>query len=205
MGLKEFWNERYMSDDYAFGEAPNEYLKSMLTTLPPGKILFPAEGEGRNAVFAASLGWDVSAFDVSEEGKRKADLLAQKNGVAINYIVSSMEDINYPQESFDAIALIYAHFNQHVRSIFHQKLAQLLKPGGHIILESFSKEHLQYNRLNPAVGGPTDESLLYSIDEIKQDFSAFTALELVQKEIELQEGLYHVGKGSVIRFFGAKK
>jgi SAM-dependent methyltransferase len=205
MGLKEFWNERYLSDDYAFGESPNEFLKSVLPSIQPGKILFPAEGEGRNAVFAATLGWDVYAFDVSEEGKRKADLLAQKNGVAINYIVQGMDESSYPTDSFDAIALIYAHFNQDVRSIFHQKLAQLLKPGGHIILESFSKEHLQYNRLNPAVGGPTDESLLYAIDEIKQDFSAFTALELVQKEIELQEGLYHVGKGSAIRFFGAKK
>ncbi|EMO25801.1 thiopurine S-methyltransferase domain protein [Leptospira interrogans serovar Bataviae str. HAI135] len=65
------WNERYSKEEFAFGEQPNEYLKEQLEKLEIGKILFPAEGEGRNAVFAAKLGWNVSAFDISVEGKRK--------------------------------------------------------------------------------------------------------------------------------------
>jgi hypothetical protein len=204
MGIKEFWNERYLSEEYAFGESPNEFLKSVLPSIQPGKILFPAEGEGRNAVFAATLGWDVFAFDVSEEGKRKADLLAQKNGVAINYIVQSMDETSYPSDSFDAIALIYAHFNHDVRSSFHKKLSQSLKSGGHVILESFSKDHLPYQSLYPSVGGPREISMLYSLDDMKNDFNNFSQLELTQTEVDLNEGIYHVGKGSVIRFFGKK-
>lgn len=72
------WNDRYSKNGFAFGEAPNDYLKEQLEKLDTGTILFPAEGEGRNAVFAAKLGWTVSAFDISVEGKNKAILLAKK-------------------------------------------------------------------------------------------------------------------------------
>lgn len=66
------WNDRYRHSEYAFGEAPNEYCKAQIDKLPTGKAIFAAEGEGRNAVYAATLGWDVSAFDISIEGKKKS-------------------------------------------------------------------------------------------------------------------------------------
>jgi hypothetical protein len=71
------WDERYKQQDFAYGVTPNNYLKDQLIKLQTGKILFPAEGEGRNAVFAAKLGWIVSAFDISIEGKKKAMQLAK--------------------------------------------------------------------------------------------------------------------------------
>lgn len=74
----DFWDERYSRDEFIYGEQPNEYLKQKLAQLAPGKALFAAEGEGRNAVFAAKSGWIVSAFDQSEAGKTKAKLLAEK-------------------------------------------------------------------------------------------------------------------------------
>ena len=73
------WNDRYSSEEFAYGTAPNNYLKEQLEKLKTGSILFPAEGEGRNAVFAAKLGWKVSAFDISAEGKNKALKLAEAN------------------------------------------------------------------------------------------------------------------------------
>lgn len=106
----ERWNERYSKEEYAYGEEPNEYLQTQLQKLSPGKILFPAEGEGRNAVFAAKLGWQVSAFDISMEGQKKAIRLAEKNHVVIDYKVGSLDSMNYNDEEFDAIALIFAHF-----------------------------------------------------------------------------------------------
>src|SRR5687768_5721230 len=77
------WNERYSKHEFAYGEQPNNYLKEQLEKLDVGTILFPAEGEGRNAVFAAKLGWTVSAFDISVEGKNKALRLAKTNKVKI--------------------------------------------------------------------------------------------------------------------------
>ena len=63
------WNDRYSKDEFAYGEAPNNYLKEQLTKINVGKILFPAEGEGRNAVYAAKIGWTVSAFDIKKKKK----------------------------------------------------------------------------------------------------------------------------------------
>ena len=89
------WNERYSQEEFAYGEEPNQYLKEQLEKLKAGTILFPAEGEGRNAVFAAQLGWDVSAFDISKEGKNKANQLAEKNGISIDYQVGPLEALNF--------------------------------------------------------------------------------------------------------------
>src|SRR5882757_4474339 len=96
------WNERYRNDAFAYGVLPNRYLKKQLEKLPAGTILFPAEGEGRNAVFAAKLGWKVSAFDISSEGKNKAGRLAVANNVTIDYQVCELPNLNYGPEQFDA-------------------------------------------------------------------------------------------------------
>lgn len=203
--MKEFWNERYKQESFAFGEEPNLYFKEQIQKFNPGKLLLPAEGEGRNAVYAAQLGWQVSAFDTSSEGKIKAEKLAQKNQVSIHYQVGELDDLNYSEMEFDAIGLIYAHFPENIRHAYHQIFDKLLKKNGVIILEAFSKNHLNYNSKNEKVGGPRSEGMLYSIEEIKRDFHNYEILELIEKEVVLNEGLYHVGLGSVIRFTGIKK
>ena len=201
----ERWNDRYSKEEFAYGKQPNNYLKEQLEKLDAGAILFPAEGEGRNAVFAAKLGWTVSAFDISVEGKKKALLLAEANKVTIDYQVGELEALNYKPEQFDAIALIYAHFPADIKSLYHQTLDKYLRNKGMVIFEAFSKRHIDYISKDERVGGPKDIAMLYSIDELKSDFANYEILELVEKEIELSEGLFHNGQGSVIRFSGRKK
>jgi len=199
------WNDRYSSEEFAYGTAPNKYLKEQLEKLKTGSILFPAEGEGRNAVFAAQLGWKVSAFDISAEGKNKALKLAEENNVVIDYQVGELETLNYQAEQFDVIALIYAHFPAAIKSSIHQTLETYLRKDGYIIFEAFSKKHLEYLAINDKVGGPKDIESLFSIEEIQSDFPDYEIIQLEEKEIELNEGLFHNGKGSVIRFVGKKK
>jgi 2-polyprenyl-3-methyl-5-hydroxy-6-metoxy-1,4-benzoquinol methylase len=199
------WNDRYSKEEFAFGVHPNDYLKEQLEKLPVGKILFPAEGEGRNAVFAAKLGWTVSAFDISIEGKNKALRLAETNNVTIDYQVGELQALNYTANQFDVIALIYAHFPAEIKSSIHKTLDTHLRKVGYIIFEAFSKKHIDYVTKNEKVGGPKDIASLFSIDEIKSDFANYEIIELVEKEIELNEGQFHNGKGSVIRFVGRKK
>jgi len=199
------WNERYSGAAFAYGESPNNYLKEQLELLDPGTILFPAEGEGRNAVFAAKLGWSVSAFDISDEGKKKALQLAAANGVGIDYQVGELSALQYSPGQFDAIALIYAHFPASIKSTYHKALDHYLRKGGIVIFEAFSKKHLDYIARNPKVGGPQDIGMLFSIDEIKSDFPEYEWIQLVEMEIELHEGSFHDGTGSVIRFVGRKK
>lgn len=71
--MKEFWNGKYSSKEYIYGTEPNEYFKSALEKYRPGTILLPGDGEGRNAVYAAKKGWQVTAFDFSNAAKEKAE------------------------------------------------------------------------------------------------------------------------------------
>ena len=199
------WNERYANDEYAYGEQPNKYLEEQLKQLPAGSILFPAEGEGRNAVFAAKQGWKVFAFDISLEGQKKAQRLAERNHVTIDYQVGDFEKLNYGAGQFDAIALIYAHFPASIKSKLHKALSKYLRKGGTVIFEAFSKKHLQYLALNEKVGGPKDIDSLFSIEEIRADFADYDFIELAETEVDLNEGLYHNGLGSVIRFVARKR
>ncbi len=203
--MRDFWNVRYSEEIYAYGTAPNVFFSSELKKLPPGKVLFPAEGEGRNAVYAATCGWNVIAFDQSEAGKEKALQLAAKKGVEIDYAVTSLAEFEAPDESFDALVLIYAHFPEVLREQFHQKLSQMVKPGGFLLLEGFSKRHLEYNSVNEHAGGPKELGMLFSLVELVSDFSDFEIQFREEATVHLNEGLYHVGESAVVRLVGVKK
>jgi 2-polyprenyl-3-methyl-5-hydroxy-6-metoxy-1,4-benzoquinol methylase len=124
---KEFWDERYAANEFAYGEEANTFLKETLVNIPKGKILFPADGEGRNGVYAATIGWEVASCDLSDEGKKKALKLAAQKGVTLDYQVGDFKDLYYPEESFDAIALIFAHFSGDIKSGYHKLLQKYLK------------------------------------------------------------------------------
>ncbi len=199
------WDERYNSEAFAYGEQPNNYLKEQLEQLTPGTILFAAEGEGRNAVFAAKMGWKVAAFDISAEGKKKAMQLAAANNVTIDYQVGELQTLNFTVDQFDAIALIYAHFPAAIKSSIHKMLDKYLRGGGTIIFEAFSKKHLDYLAKDEKMGGPRDIESLFSVEELRADFPNYEIVELAEMEIELNEGAFHKGTGSVVRFVGKKK
>ncbi|WP_317048728.1 class I SAM-dependent methyltransferase [Reichenbachiella versicolor] len=200
----KMWDNRYKQQVYVYGEEPNNYFKEQLSNIKPGKILLGAEGEGRNAVFAAKLGWQVSAFDISHEGKKKALELAKENDVNIDYRVGSFPELGFELDHYDAIALIYAHFPPSLRKDYYQLLDNCLKSKGHVIFEAFGKSHLPYRSKNPKVGGPQDIESLYSIEDLELCFPNYKSIELAEKEIELSEGIYHNGVGSVTRFHGVK-
>lgn len=202
--MNQKWDERYKDPEFAYGKDPNIFFKEWLTKFEPGAILMPADGEGRNGVFAAGLGWEVTSFDLSTEGQSKALQLAKERHITIEYIVGDLEELQFEKETFDAIGLVYAHFPAEKKAAFHRKLSEYLKPGGIIILEAFSKKHIEYIELDPKIGGPKEIDMLYSQSEILADFKHYEVLKLAEEEILLNEGKYHVGKGSVIRFAGRK-
>jgi ubiquinone/menaquinone biosynthesis C-methylase UbiE len=199
------WDERYSEEHFAYGKEPNAFFKRWLSELTPGSILMPADGEGRNGVHAARAGWDVTSCDQSAEGRSKALQLAKEHGVALTYIVGDFGALDFADESFDAVGLVYAHFDADKKSPFHVKLDRCLRRGGTVILEAFSKSHLAYVALDPNVGGPKEIGVLYSVAEIAADFQNYDVVLLKEEEIELSEGVYHNGKGSVIRFVGRKR
>lgn len=195
--MKEMWDARYLEKEYVYGKAPNAFLKTQIEGLDIGKMLLPAEGEGRNAVYAASLEWEVSAFDFSAQARVKALQLARENNLNIDYKVHGIESSDYEKSSFDLIALIYAHTTH--RKDNHRKLMEFLKPGAVVLLEAFSKAQIENN-----TGGPKDLGMLYSIEELKDDFSELSDVKVWEEEIVLDEGEFHQGKSSVIRLIGIK-
>jgi len=203
--MQPFWNERYAQEAYVYGDQPNAFFKDALqrpdiAALQGGQMLLPCEGEGRNAVYAASLGWQVTAVDYAVNGKLKALALADRYGVSINYEVSDIQDYLLNKGSFDLIGLIFAHFPPDIRSDLHQRLAQALRPGGFIILQAFGKDQLNYTS-----GGPSNVDMLYDIDVLLDDFSVLTCV-FQSKEIEvLREGPYHNGEGDVISMIFQKQ
>jgi len=199
--MYEFWEQRYREEGYAYGEMPNVFFKRVIDQLDSGKVLLPAEGEGRNAVYAATRGWDVDAYDYSEKAIENARDFATEHGVSINYQHSSHSDLDQYEQHYDAIALVYAHVPNEIRQAFHRQLLGLLKPGGSFILEAFNTR-----QLGNASGGPPDINMLYEVADIRNDFEQECELKIIEDvEEELDEGKYHVGKANFIRLWGVKK
>lgn len=197
--MKQFWNDRYTESEFAYGKEPNQFLKEHIHLFPKGKVLFVAEGEGRNAVFAAKNGLQVYAFDYSDSGQKKAMVLASENNVIIDYEVSDVLQLSYEKNSFDAIVFIFAHFPSDIRKKAHEELLSLVKPNGKIVFEAFSKEQLKYTS-----GGPKESAMLFSEDEVRKEFVNVTFDFLKTQLVMLNEGPYHQGEGKVIRFIGTK-
>lgn len=198
--MSEFWDKRYASVEYVYGKEPNHFFKQSIDEITPGKVLLPADGEGRNAVYAATKGWDVYAFDISSEGKEKALRLADEMNTEIDYQVVGFDKYEAESNTFDVIGLIYAHLPATMRTSAYQKCVKLLKPGGTLILEGFSKEQLGLNS-----GGPKDIDMLFSVDELKNDLLGLDIVKAEQLKIELHEGEFHIGKGQVIQLIAIKR
>lgn len=187
-----FWNMMFDQEAYAFGEAPNHYLKEKLETLKPGKVLLPGDGEGRNAVYCAQQGWAVSAFDISQKGKEKADKLANKHNVSIDFKVGDVPEVPYKENYFDALILIFAHFMPNKRREYHKKLLSYLKPGGKLILEGHSRTNTE------------GVDIRFNLEELRTDFEDVEFIEAVAKMTQLNEGRIITGDTNVVQIFGEK-
>lgn len=196
--MKQKWNNRYSSREYYFGKEPNEFFKEEIDKMYPGRALFIGDGEGRNSVYGAKLGWNADSIDISDVGKSKAENLAEENNVKINYLVSDALEFNYPLETYDLIVVIYFHIEEELREQLHSHFFNALKPNGKIIYLVYAKEHLKLN-----ANGPSSLNLLYSLDNFAEDFIDME-FELFKKEniTRIKNGVKQ--KQIVIKFVGKK-
>ena len=197
--MNNFWDQRYQTEEYVYGREPNTYFSAQLVKQAPGRLLLPGEGEGRNAVYASSKGWEVDAFDQSSIGKAKALALASDLGAKINYRVCRMEDFSFIENHYDAVGLMFFHADPVAREHLHRKVFETLKPGGILILEAFHKEQMNNN-----TGGPKSVDMLFDEACLISDFALFETGLLEKQEVELKEGPFHQGIASVIRYMGNK-
>lgn len=197
--MSTFWNQRFSSEEYIYGTSPSTYFKQVIDRLKPGRLLVPGAGEGRDAVYAATLGWKVHAFDQSREGQRKALLLAEKRNVKIGYEIADAAAYHCEGQMYDMIALVFVHFEPLLRKSFHKALIECLAPGGLILVEAFHKNQLKYSS-----GGPKDPEMLLTAEILANDFNELTILENLEMQVVLNEGTHHQGPAEVVRFLGQK-
>jgi len=194
----DFWNERFDGKQYAYGESPNDFVKKEIAKLKPGKALCPAEGEGRNAVYLASLGWEVTAFDISSSGKQKALNLASQNGVTIDYKLLSYTELAEENE-YDLVVAVFNHMIPEHRKKVHQAYVKSLKSEGIMLLEGFHT-----SQLGLSSGGPKDLSMLLDEEIVLDDFKELEPLKIVTISRILNEGPFHQGEANVIQFTGKR-
>ena len=193
--MQDDWNKKYSSEEYYLGTKPNEFFRTFIDSLPAGRILLPAAGEGRNAVYAAELGWEVEAFDTSPRAREKALSLARNRGTDMRYEIQDAKSFECRKDYFDVIAIVFLHLPASERRAFHQKLVSCLNPnGGNLYLLAFSDKQTGTN--NP---GPEDNSLLYSKNDIIADFNDLQIDMVQEEEVDLQEGEGHRGKANLIK------
>lgn len=197
------WDQRYSSAEFIYGKEANDFLQENYQRIPVGgRVLCLGEGEGRNAVFLAEQGYEVTAMDLSEVGLKKALQLAHDKGVTIDTQVADLADYDFGQDKWDGIISIWAHTSEAVRQRVHLQIAPALKAGGVFILEAYTFEHTTL----PAVGGPpaSQKGMFMSLENLRIELAALTEDIAVEKQRMVSEGEMHQGLSAVVQFVGHK-
>lgn len=193
------WDQRYSEPGYTYGTTPNTFLVSVVNRIPPGRVLMLAEGEGRNAVYLASLGYRITAVDASAVGLGKALELAAERGVSLTTVVADLDRFEIEPGQWDAIVSCFCHIPSAIRIPLHRKVVNGLKPGGVFVLEGFSKEQMDYD-----TGGPKSLDMLMSIEELLQELAGLEIIHAATLVRDVKEGRGHTGLASVVQILAMR-
>ncbi|MBX3422777.1 MAG: class I SAM-dependent methyltransferase [Pirellulaceae bacterium] len=193
------WNDRYSAEEFIYGTNPNEFLVEHSSKLR-GPVLSLAEGEGRNAVFLASLGLEVTCVDGSSIGLAKARKLAGLKRVDIRTEVADLATYNPAADSYMSVISISAHLPSNIRNRLYPLVERCLMPNGLLLLEAYSENQLHRN-----TGGPKNGDMLMTVSKIEREFSNLEPLVLHEVDREVFEGKHHTGLAAVVQFIGRKR
>lgn len=193
------WDEKYSVDDYVYGKEPNRFLAERAAELPPGEVLSLAEGEGRNAVYLAGLGFRVTAVDLSPVGLAKAQRLAAEKGVEIETKCADLAHYELGEARWDGIVSIFGHLPPEVRRQVYARIPAALKPGGILLLEAYTPD-----QMGRGTGGPRSVDLLVTADMLRDELAGLEFLRLEELEREVMEGHGHTGLSAVVQLVARK-
>lgn len=193
------WDERYGGEGYFYGTQANDFLARHYTEIPAGEVLCLAEGEGRNAVFLAEQGYQVTAVDASMVGLSKAAKLAAQRGVAINTVHADLADFDLGKARWSGIVAIFCHLPPALRQLVHAQLAEALAPGGVLLLEAYTPQQLTFN-----TGGPPSAELMMNREILRAEIPGISFRHLQEVERDVIEGVGHTGRASVVQAIAVK-
>ncbi|MDH3307547.1 MAG: class I SAM-dependent methyltransferase [Acidimicrobiia bacterium] len=177
------WDERYRSTPLVWSDGPNRFLPERISDVTPGDALDLATGEGRNALWLASLGWNVTAVDYSSVAIDKARLISGERGLRVDWMVADLLSWQ-PQRTYDLVIEFYLHLPAgHLRDI-HRKAVNAVGPGGRLIIVGHDVANLDRGQ-----GGPQDPAVLFTVDGLTTDVEGLDVLEAAQLERQLEGGI----------------
>jgi SAM-dependent methyltransferase len=191
---RDMWEQRYGAAEYIYGTEPNDFLRTSVDGFTPGRALCYADGEGRNSVFLAEQGWQVSAIDLTESGVAKTHRLAAERGVTVDAQVADLADYDPGESQWDLIVSIFAHTPPPIRTRVHNAIATALAPGGHLVLEAYTPD-----QIGRGTGGPPVPELTMTLDELRRDITGLELVHAAELERPVVEGPGHTGVGAVVQ------
>ena len=200
MAELEFWDNRYQAPGYLFGKEPAQFLKDQAGQMPEAaRTLCVADGEGRNSVYLASLGHQVTAFDQAELGVAKARDLAADKGVTVDFRIADIEAWDWTQ-SYDVVVAIFIQFAPpDLRDRILRWLGQAVAPGGMLLLHGYVPRQLEYG-----TGGPPNAANMYTPELLAGIYDGFEILRLEEYDREVDEGRGHSGRSALIDLVARK-
>ena len=179
------WDARYAGDDLVWSAVPNRFLVAEVETLPPGRALDLACGEGRNAVWFAERGWDVTGVDFSKVGLDKALRLAEARGVSVQWELADVTEYTPAPESFDLLIVMYLHLPEALRRGAFRHAAAAVAAGGTLLVVG----HDITNR-SDGWGGPSDAAVLYGPEDVVADLDGLETVkaERVRRPVPTDDG-----------------
>jgi len=193
------WDERYSVEEYVYGKKPNDFLKQKSGELKKGKVLCLADGEGRNSVYLARQGFDVTAVDSSRVGLAKANNLAREYGVTIQTVEADLADFEIEEDSWDSIVSISCHVQEDLRRRLHKDVVAGLNQGGTFLLEAYTPRQLEFG-----TGGPSSRDRLMELASLRKELEGLEFLHGKELVRDVVEGTYHTGKGAVVQVLARK-
>ncbi len=190
------WDARFAAaEGYVFGTAPNRFLVSQAARFSPGmKVLAVADGEGRNGVWLAAQGLDVTSVDGSHVALEKAGRLAAERGVTLRTIQADLVQWDWGTQVYDAVVGIFIQFaGPQLRAQLFQRARQALRPGGLLILQGYRPKQLDYR-----TGGPPRIENLYTEAQLRTELQDFEILHMHSHDSVLDEGAGHKGMSALL-------
>lgn len=195
------WNARYAEPGWAFGTEPNDFLREQAHQLPPhGRVLCLAEGEGRNAVWLARQGHEVTAVDTASIGLEKAERLAAQHGVRLETVCADLAEFRFETAAWDSVISIFAHVPPDARRHVHGAMPGTLRPGGVLLLEAYRPQ-----QLDRGTGGPPDEARMLDLSRLRAELGSLEWLLAREMERPVIEGRYHTGLASVVQLVARRR
>ena len=172
---RDQWNRRYTGSELLWTAEPNRFLVAETSELPPGRALDLACGEGRNAVWLAERGWEVTGVDFADVGLEKARGLAAARGVDAIWVHADLLEYEPPREAFDLVATLYLQLPADERRRVLRAAAAAVAPGGTLLVVAHDRSNLEHGH-----GGPQDASVLATPEEVAGDLDG---LEVERAEV----------------------